>query len=163
MPLADAVARYCTKEYDIAGIFDSIGDAFDDETKRDLIAYLQKAPEELRELQRKAKNAIRDYDKMIEIAYSGKLKQGELKRLLTKTAEVSRLMEKEPVMFYIQNAMQETTHDQLQQVYAAQETARDELIYTAKIGKEYLEVVARTIDQCMPEIEQYMGQLSEIL
>lgn len=162
MPLSEAVARYCTKVYDIDGIFDSIEDAFDNDTKRDLIAYLQKAPEELRELQREAKNAIRDYDKMIEIAYSGKLKQGELKRLLARTKEVSTLMEKEPVMFYIQNEMQETTHDQLQQVYAAKETARDELIYTAKIGKEYLETVVRTIDQCMPEIELYMGKLSDI-
>lgn len=162
MPLSEAVARYCTKVYDIDGIFDSIEDAFNNDTKRDLIAYLQKAPEELRELQREAKNAIRDYDKMIEIAYSGKLKQGELKRLLARTKEVSTLMEKEPVMFYIQNEMQETTHDQLQQVYAAKETARDELIYTAKIGKEYLETVVRTIDQCMPEIELYMGKLSDI-
>lgn len=162
MPLSEAVARYCTKEYDIDGILNSIEDLFDDETKRDLIAYLQKAPEELTEMKRRAKNAVRDYDKIIEIGYSGKLKQGELKRLLEKTAEVSRLMEKAPVMFYIQNAMQETTHDQLQQVYTAKETAREELIYTAKIGKEYLETVIKTIDQCMPEIELYMGKLSDI-
>lgn len=163
MPLSEAVARYCTQEYDIEDIFNSIEDAFDDDTKRDLIAYLQKAPEELAELKRRAKNAIRDYDKMIEIAYSGRLKQNELKRLLAKTAEVSRLMEKAPVMFYIQNAMQEVTHDQLQQVYEAKETAREELIYTAKIGREYLEAVIRTIDQCMPEIELYFGKLSDIL
>ncbi|MCM1103220.1 MAG: DUF115 domain-containing protein [Clostridium sp.] len=163
MPLAEAVARYCTKEYDIAAVLDSIEDVFDDATKRDLIAYLQKAPEELAEIRRKAKNAVRDYDKIIEIAYSGNLKQGELKRLLSHTAEVSRLMERAPVMFYIQNEMQETTHDQLQQVYEAKESAREELIHTAKIGKEYLEVAIRTIDECMPEIELYMGKLSEIL
>lgn len=163
MPLSEAIARYCTKEYDIDEILNSIEDAFDNETKRDLIAYLQQAPEELTEIRRRAKNAIRDYEKIIEIAYSGKTKQGELKRLLAKTGEVSRLMEKEPVMFYIQNEMQETTHDQLQQVYAAKETAREELIYTAKLGKEYLEVAVRTIDRCMPEIELYMGKLSEIV
>lgn len=163
MPLAEAVARYCTKEYDIGAIMESIEDVFDDGTKRDLIAYLQKAPEELLEIKRRARNAVRDYDKIIEIAYSGKLKQGELKRLLTRTSEVSTLMEKAPVMYYIQNEMQETTHDQLQQVYAAKETARDELIHTAKIGKEYLEVAVRTIDRCLPEIELYMGKLSEII
>lgn len=163
MPLAEAVARYCTKEYDMDAIFASIKDLFDDETKRELIAYLQKAPEELLDIQRRARNAVRDYDKIIEIAYSGKLKQGELKRLLARTGEVSTLMEKAPVMFYIQNEMQETTHDQLQQVYAAQESARDELIHTAKIGKEYLEVAIRTIDQCLPEIELYMGKLSETI
>lgn len=163
MPLAEAVARYCTKEYDIQAVFDSVEDVFDDETKRDLIAYLQKAPEELREIQRRARNAVRDYDKMIEIAYSGKLKQGELKRLIARTAEVSTLMEKAPVMFYIHNEMQETTHDQLQQVYAAKETAREELIYTAKIGKEYLEVAIRTIERCLPKIELYMGKLSDII
>lgn len=163
MPLSEAVARYCTQEYDIESIFNSVEDAFDDETKRDLIAYLQKAPEELTEIRGRAKNAVRDYDKMIEIGYSGKLKQGELKRLLARTAEVSRLMEKAPVMFYIQNAMQEVTHDQLQQVYEAKDTAREELIYTAKIGREYLEVVIQTIDQCMPEIELYFGMLSDIL
>lgn len=163
MPLAEAVARYCTKEYDIAAIMDSIEDVFDDATKRDLIAYLQKAPEELTEIRQRAKNAVRDYDKIIEIAYSGKLKQGELKRLLSHTAEVSRLMEKAPVMFYIQNEMQETTHDQLQQVYEAKENAREELIHTAKLGKEYLEVAIRTIDKCLPEIELYMGKLSEVV
>lgn len=163
MPLSEAVARYCTKEYDMESIFNSIEDEFDDATKRDLIAYLQKAPEELKELKRRAKNAVRDYDKIIEIGHSGRLKQGELKRLLAKTAEVSRLMEKEPVMFYIQNAMQETTHEQLQQVYAPKETAREELIDTAKIGREYLEVAIKTIDQCMPEIELYFGKLSDIM
>lgn len=163
MPLAEAVARYCTEEFDIGAVFDSIEDVFDDETKRELITYLQKAPEELLEIKRRAKNAVRDYDKIIEIAYSGKLKQGELKRLLERTGEVSTLMEKAPVMYYIQNEMQEITHDQLQQVYEAKESVRDELIHTAKIGKEYLEVAIRTIDRCLPEIELYMGKLSEII
>lgn len=163
MPLAEAVARYCTKEYDIGAILASVEDAFDDATKRDMIAYLQKAPDELREIQNHVRHAIRDYGKMLEIAYSGNLKQGELKRLLARTQEVSELVEKAPVMYYIQNEMQETTHEYLTKVYEYKENARQELIDMAKLGQDYLKVVVETIEKCLPDMELYMGKLSDIL
>ncbi|MCM1538834.1 MAG: DUF115 domain-containing protein [bacterium] len=163
MPLSEAVAKYCTKEYDVDGIIASIEDAFDGDTKRELIAYLQKAPEELREIDHQVKNSIRDYEKILEIAYSRKLKQGELKRLLARTKEVSELVEKAPVMYYIQNEMQQTTHEYLSKVYEAKESVIEELIDTATLGRDYLKVVTETIQKCLPDMELYMGKLSEIL
>ncbi len=163
MPLSEAVSRFCTKEYDVQGIISGCGELFDRQTQRELVFYMQAAPEELKRIEEKAKKAVRDYDKILKLAYENKLGGGEMKRLLRQTGEACDLIEKAPVMYFIQNCMQETTQKFLEQVYEAKENVRAEVIDTAKLGKENLEAILRTIEECLPEMEEWGKGLDWLL
>lgn len=162
MPLKDVVEQFCTKEYDVDGILHSVEDALDDQMKRRLADYLQKAPEELTEIARRVKNAIRDYDKLLELAHDDKFKVNEMKRILARTAEVSELVEKAPVMYYIQNKMQSITQEYLEKVYAPKEDTRTEIRDTAQMGSDYLKAVLKTIEESLPEITLRIQALEDI-
>ncbi len=159
MPLAEAIERCCTKEYDVEGIISGCREMFDAQTKRDLLAYMLSLPDELKEIANRVRGAVRDYDRILELAYAYKFGGGEMKRLLRKTGEVSELVEKAPVMCYIQDRMQETTQKFLEQVYDAKDDVRSEIIDTAKLGKENLQVILATIQECMPELEAWKAEM----
>ncbi|MBD5482559.1 MAG: motility associated factor glycosyltransferase family protein [Lachnospiraceae bacterium] len=161
MPLAEAVERYCTKEYDVNRIIAGCADLLDDQLKDEFFNYMQKAPDELREIAGKVRDAIRDYDKILQLAYDSKLSGSEMKRLLRRVGEVTTLVEEAPFMYYIQNFMQEKTQKFLEQVYEAKKDVRTEVIDTAKLGIENFRVVLETIQECLPKLDSWRSALEE--
>ena len=161
MPLAEAVGRYCKKEYDVNAIIAGCADFFDDQLKEEFFNYMQKAPDELREIAGRVQGAIRDYDKILQLAYASRISGGEMKRLLQRVGEVTNLVEEAPFMYYIQNFMQEKTQKFLEQVYEAKKDVRSELIDTAKLGKENLQAILETIQECLPKLDSWKAGLEE--
>lgn len=159
MPLIEAVEKYCTKEYDVSGIIAGCADLLDDRMKDEFLNYMQKAPEELREIAGKVQGAIRDYDKILKLAYASKLGGSEMKHLLQRVGEVTTLVEEAPVVYYIQNRMQEKTQKFLERVYEAKKDVRTEVIDTAKLGKENMQVILETIQECLPEMDLWSKEL----
>lgn len=161
MPLKDAVEQLCKEEYDIDGIMADIEDMLLDEQKKELIVFLQKAPEELEWIKAKVQQGVRDYDKLLQMAYRGNLKQSEMKRLLNKMAEVNDIVEKAPVMYYIQNRMQGITNRYLEQVYEAKDGVRTEIIDMSRAGRDYLKEVLDNLETSLVHITYHMTALDK--
>lgn len=158
MPLKKAIEQYCIKEYPIKEAFEAVPDLFDDTMKQKFIAYLQRTPQDLREARQIAKAAIRDYDKMGELAHRGKL-GSELKSSYRGVKEKIEKLQSIPAMEYIYNRNQHNVYESLRDLNQSFDNAADEIIYMSDTGKKELEMIVHYIELTIPEMEQKFAEL----
>lgn len=159
MPLKEAIEKYCIREYPIKEAFENVADLFDDTMKQKFIAYLQRTPEDLRKAGQIAKAAIRDYDKMSELAHRGKL-GSELKSSYRGVTEKIEKLQGIPAMEYIYNRNQHNVYESLRDLNQSFDNAADEIIYMCDTGKKELEMIVHYIDMTIPEMEQKFTELT---
>ncbi len=160
MPLSEAVRRYCVKEYDLDGMWDSIEYFFTPEVRERFIMYMKKLPGELEMILHEVKNGIRDYDRLFRLTFETGIKQNEVRKLAEKTAAVTEKIEKTPGMYYIQNLMQDVTNEYLSRVYDTNDDVRADIRKMAEDGKDYLEVVKKTLEESLPRIKAAVENIS---
>lgn len=158
MPLKEAIEKYCVKESPIREAFENVPDLFNDDLKKELIVYLQNTPQELLKAEKIARSAMRDYDKMIELARRGKL-GGELKSSYRSVAEKVERLQSIPAMEYIYNRNQYNVYESLRDLNQNFDNAADEIIYMSGTGKKELEMILHYIELTVPEMEQKFSEL----
>ncbi|MBR2401186.1 MAG: motility associated factor glycosyltransferase family protein [Lachnospiraceae bacterium] len=151
--LKDAIKQFCLNEVDMDGIFADTKDLLDDSIKEEYRTYIGELPDKLEVQKRHIQGAIRDYDKMIELAHKGKFSGSQMTKLLESTSKVAENLEKVPEMYYVMCLMQKELQEITEDVYETEQSVTKEIISAANKGKEYLDIVLKGVNVLLGKIE----------
>lgn len=142
--LSEALDSFCVKEIPVREIFEQTEFFFEEKEKEEFEDYMRAIPERLQEMKRVVEKGMREYDKLLELAFRGKL-GGEMSRILKRTGEITDRLENEPVMSFINDRVQREAQALMENIYEVKESPREEILEAGKLGKAHLEILKRYI------------------
>lgn len=147
MPLKDAIDKYCSKEYALDGIFDNCDDLLNESQKAEFEKYLNDIIPQMRSIRQTVLSGKRGYDRLYELARENKLGKSEASNIIKKTSEISMMVEKEPVMCFVNDQIQEFTNEMIKRTDRKFADVRTEVLETAKAGSEYMSKIMQALDE----------------
>lgn len=99
--LSEAIDRFCKKTISFEKIMNESQELLDTEQRKRLREHMLNLPNLYRQHLKKAEEAIRIYDKLLQFARTGKLASNQANNLLRKSAQIVSELESAPEMYYI--------------------------------------------------------------
>lgn len=144
--LKEAIECFCNQDVNIQEIFANTKGLLDDSIKGEYREHIKSLPQKLEVQRKQIAGAVRDYDKMIELAHMGKINGSQMAKLLENTTKVAENLEKVPEMYYVMCYMQQELQAITENVNDVEQNVCKEIISAANQGKEYLQTVLKGID-----------------
>lgn len=144
--LKDIIARLCITDTKISEVIDDTANLFGEAEKSEFENFFFNIPELLQEMQSEIKKGMNEYQKMLELTVKGKAASGQMKKLVASTGELTRKIEKEPVMYYIFCMAQEKIQAMSEDIYDKYESENQEIIEGIQKGLQYLEILNNNIN-----------------
>lgn len=167
MSMQEVVEKYCVKEIDIGQKLDGMNEFLTPQLKKEFAEYILQIVPKLRELRHIAEKAARNYSKMKEMVYRDQYRSKAWRKMFEEAKQIGNRLEKEDVMIYVQNLIQNETTRIMEHINEVKEDEREELITACDMGETYLrkimdgiERVCR-VDWTKEAIEASMGVLEE--
>lgn len=155
MTLKDAIETECTEKFDFNSVLAKVDKLFDDDKTKRFIDYIEKIPDQLRELNRLINVALADYINMKKLVMANNYKTSGFKRIYKESEEISRKIENSPVIEYVHTQLQGRSSEMLDKVNVLEEDERSELIAVCNIGEKYL----RDMIEALTELEPYIDNM----
>ncbi|MDD3413805.1 MAG: DUF115 domain-containing protein [Lachnospiraceae bacterium] len=154
LPLREVLEKECNKTFPFKETINEIPDFFTREEQEEFQYYMENTVEKLNYIAYEAECGIRDYEKMRELVCTDKYHSKEMLRLSKKTREMTDKIEKNPVMSFIEYRLQFETTVLLERVYDKANNEKEELIISIDQGKEYLNIIRKTIKEVTPILKK---------
>ena len=152
MTLRDAIAEYCTKDFDFSKIIDQAEKIFDDELKEKYRHFVKRVPEQLMEIRRLVRASISDYSAMRRMVQKDDYHNSKMKTLFDSCARRTKSIENSPVIEYVQTQLKEKSMELLDKVNKLESDERQELLTVCDLGEQHL----KDMDQAITELEPFM-------
>lgn len=153
IPLNEAIEKYCNKEYILDGLFSNCDDLLDEKQKEEFKEYINNIIPYMKKMKQLVVTGKRSYDRLYDLARENKLGKAEAGNIIRKTAEISKAIEGEPVMCFINDQIQEFTNEMIKRTDKKYPDIRTELIETSKAGSEYMTKIFKAIDELVERYE----------
>lgn len=157
--LSDTILQECTQQVDISKMIQNSKDFFDDNTRRELIQYIKKIPQELTICLEDTREGIKCYNKMLDMVYGDKYHSKEFKRLFERASKIGDKLDETPVMDYIRNRIQIETTAMLRKIYQTEDNERAELIAGCEKGRDYLKLMETELEFVIPDTKKKVADL----
>lgn len=158
--LEETIAQECNKEYDFSKIISQCDDFLNLQEQEDLIVYIKNLPVVLEECRQKAMEAVRCYDKMIDLIYQNKYHTGEFKKLFERASGIGNELDDCPEMHYVRNRIQQKTTEVLKEIFRNEDDERSELIAGCQKGKDYIQLMVKEMDFVIPDTKEKASKLT---
>lgn len=140
-PLKEVIAEECNEKFDFSACISQTTDYFNETEKEEFVAYMDAIPKYLSECLVTANQGLRAYEKMLVMVHQNKYHNKQMQKLFEEVKKAGDYLEKQPIMEYVQNLIQEVTTSVLKDVYITEDDERKELLVTCQKGRDYLIVV----------------------
>lgn len=154
--LRETIAEVCANSYDMEEIVKGTPDFFSDEQKDEFVAYMNRLPEELEICLKKAQSNKRLYQKMQELAYTGKYKPEELRRLSTRSQEYNDYLDKALAMEYVKDLIQTESSAILHDLHKVSDDEVSDLKNITKNTVDYLTVMEKGIQDAKAYVDEHL-------
>lgn len=145
MTLKEAVAAYCTEEFDVSHYFEEASDVFNAEERKEVEEYLLSTPKMLDDIKRKAKRGKQSYEDMIFRIRRNEWGR-ELKSSLKKVGKLTDFLDNDETMMLVKPILVDYDHVYKQKVKKIDVNSEEGLLEMLESGKEYMEKVIETVD-----------------
>ena len=145
MTLKDAVARYCTEEFETAKYFEEASDVFNEKERKEVEDFLLETPKILDKIKRKAKRGKQDYEDMI-FRIRREEWGKELKSSLKKVEKLTNFLDEDETMKLIQPYFAQYDLSYKQQIRRTDVNTTEGLLKMLDLGKEYMEKLVEVVD-----------------
>lgn len=152
MTAEDAIAKYCTDDFDFGSIISKAVPLFDEETKQKYDDFIRKIPQQMRDLRRMIGETTADYRSMRSLVEKNNYHNQQMKRLYDNCQKQTKRIESSPVIEYVHNQLQKKTSDLLENVNKLEKDEKQELLAVCDMGEKYL----RDMDEAITELEPYI-------
>lgn len=146
LPLKEAIAKYCTREIEVGALLDGMAPLLEGKLRREFATYVLEIEPKLKEMRHLADRGARYYGKMKQLAYHDQYRSREWKKMYEECKAIGTRLEKEDVMIYVQNLIQQETTRILEHINEVKEDVREEIIATCDMGESYLCRIREGID-----------------
>ncbi len=161
MTFDEAIRSTCDKTCQFAQIIQNTERFMSEEVAKEFMDYMYNIPSELSECEQKAIEALRAYDRMLDMIYADKYHSNGFKKMFAKIGEISDYLDAEPVMEYVKNDMQKETNEFLKDVYDTKDSEREELIAACNVGRDYMERMKKSIDKVTAQVQEQIAAYGE--
>lgn len=145
MTLKDAIAKYCTEEFEITKYFEEAEEVFNEEERKEVEDYLLDTPNILDKIKKKAKRGKQDYEDMI-----FRIKRNEwgkeLKSSLKRVGKLRDFLDEDETMKLIEPYFAKYDLAYKQRVRRIDTNTTEGLLEMLEMGKEYMEKLMETVD-----------------
>lgn len=145
MTLKEAVAKYCTEEFEIGKYFEEAPDVFNKEERKEVEEYLLDTPNILNKIKKKAKRGKQDYEDMIFHIKRDEWGR-ELKSSLKKVGKLTSFLDEDETMRLIAPYLAQYDLAYKQRVRRMDINTTEGLLQMLEGGKEYMEKIIETVD-----------------
>ena len=139
MTFAEAISKYCNKDFSIANAIAEAEDLFTDEQKIALDKYIDDIPVKIRELSSDLRKSLSNYDEMYLMAKRRNLNKGRLSKILSDNDRLSNRINSSSILPYIEYLSQDAIHEVQENAYKHNNDVYEEILEAAAIGKTYAE------------------------
>ena len=139
MTFAEAISKYCTKDFSIANAIAEADSLFTDEQKIALDKYIDDIPVKIRELSSDLRKSLSNYDEMYLMAKRRNLNKGRLSKILSDNDRLSNRINSSSILPYVEYLSQDAIHEVQENAYKHNNDVFEEILEAAAIGKIYAE------------------------
>lgn len=134
MTLKKAVQKYCKREFNVKWHIDHSKKIFVGENQKIALDYFANVPQKLEEVRKKAKEGIRQYERLEKVVRNHLGSDKELKKVLKKIKKVNQYMEIDYMAQTVMESIAGLNYTLRPLVYRMQDERADELMDVAKQG-----------------------------
>lgn len=153
MKFADAVSKYCSKEFIVSEAIDKAENLFTDEQRDRLNVYIDNISSKIRELSTDLRRSLTNYDEMYLMAKRRNLNKGRLTKILSDNDRISEKINSNPVLGYIEYLSQDAIHDVQENAYKHKDDVFSEILEAAANGKNYDEGMLAGVKKALEIID----------
>lgn len=154
MTLREAIAQYCKKTVNVGEVIRQIKPQFTEEEQRQLYEKIDHIPVELKEIEKKLKEGIRNYERLDKLGRKDKTHTKEYRTLVQKVGELSEYVEKAPELDMVSLYNRQTEYGVLGQVLEVKENKQDEIKDITKNGIRMLQSYIDGMDSLNKDLER---------
>ena len=163
IPLSEAVDRFCGKTISLEKIIRETQELLNPEQKNKLRDHMLNLPDMYRQHLKRAEEAERNYDKLLQYARNGKIASCQACKLLQKSARMISELENAPEMYYIfcftQNHLYKEGYTE--EIDETEDTEGN-IIQLIQKGKEQVQGMIVNLKKFLEdEGERYIGHLKQ--
>ncbi len=147
MTLKKAIQKYCKREYNVKWHIDHCKKLFSGESQEMVLELFAKAPEKLREVQKKAQEGLGYYERLEKYLHKHGNSDKELGKILKKIKKINRYMETDYMAQTVMESLVGLNYTLRPLVYQMQEEQSEELLDIAEQGKVLLYGVAIAVEE----------------
>lgn len=147
MTLKKAIKKYCKREFNVKWHIDHCKKLFVGDNRKIALNCFAGASEKLKEVQKKAKDGLRYYERLEELVKKHRDTDKELSKVLKKIKKVNHYMESDYMAQTVMESLAGLNYTLRPLVYQMQEERADELLDVAAQGKVLMYAVAVAVDE----------------
>lgn len=161
--LKEAIDEECTKEVDMDDIMAKLKPLLTPEQKQEFCDHMFSLPDDLKNLRKMVKEVLRDYEKMMMLAKTGKYGSGQLRRLHQKTMKLGQEIEEIPAYYYPNTMMQSQVSALLEDIYQVEENPQNDIVASIDKAQSYFKIVDNILEEMIPDVIIKMNAARESL
>ena len=138
MTLKNAIRKYCNTEFNVKWYIDHTKKIFNDENKDLALRYFSESEQKFHEVAKKAREGIKQYEKLEKIAQKRNLSDKELKKLLKKVKKINNFIEYDYVAEMVIDSLSGVESAIRPSIYQKKDERQQELLDIAEQGKVLL-------------------------
>ena len=158
--LQEAIETECVNKFDFKSVLAKTRYFFNEDIRNIFLDYLNQLPENIKECINLTKEGCRIYERILKLIYEDKYRTGEVKKLSSHNAVITEKLEEMPAMEYVKNEIQEQTTKMIQNIYQTEKNEREELLSVCGSGKDYLELIQKTLTELQPKIDVMLEKIN---
>ncbi len=147
MTLKKAIQKYCKREFNVKWHIDRSKKLFAGENCEIALNHFKNIPEKLREVQKKAKEGLRYYERLEKFVNRHENSDKELNKILKKIKKINSYMESDYMAQTVMESLVGLNYTLRPLVYQMQEERSEELLDIAEQGKVLLYGVSIAVEE----------------
>ena len=155
MTLKDAIAEYCTQDFDFSSVLAKAEPLFDDKFKDKYRQFVQNVPDEIMGIRRIIKSTIANYSSMRRMVKNNDYHNSRMKTLFDDCRKRTEEIENIPAIEYVHVQLQGKSTELLGKVNKLESDEKQELLTVCDMGEQYL----RDMDLAITELEPYLDMI----
>lgn len=142
MTLKKAIQRYCKRKYNVKWHIDHTKKIFEKENQEIALKYFADSEKKFAEIEKKAKEGFRYYEKLEKLLKKPNVTDGELQKILKRIKKINNFMEKDYMAETIMDSLLGVEYTLRPNIYRILEDEKCELADVAEQGKVMLYGIA---------------------
>ncbi len=147
MALKKAIQKYCKKDFNVKWHIDHCKKLFTGEGQKIALTHFLDAEKKLSEIQKKAKEGLRHYERLEKLLKKPSVTDNELQKVLKKIKKINNYMERDYMAETVMDSLCGIEYTLRPSIYKVHEDQKSELLDVAEQGKVMLHGIAVAADE----------------
>ena len=159
MTLKKAIEQECNREFEFDVVLKQVGKLLPGDKEKRFIDLMIKIPGQMKELEHLINVSKADYVSMKKLVKADNYHSSKFKSLYKETQTISKRIEANPVMEYVQDQLQGRSSQMLDKVNRLEQDEKRDLLAVCDLGEKYLTDMLDALSELEPYVEKMKNDI----